>query len=143
MAYASVSSLCLDVNAITASVHVPCRHMRQCMQPYPIRSSRVTGNRSSSLYAGMTTERDFVASAKIEGGGTCKICGAVDHKCMCIALTGKVRDCYNAKVVQLVSTFSNELGSSKKCWEASKWLSASTLLNHCAARQMINVTAVA
>jgi len=69
-----------------------------------MRSSRVTGSLSSSLYAGMTTERDFVASAKIEGGGTCRICGVVAHKCMCIALTRKLLECCNAKVVQLVGT---------------------------------------
>lgn len=37
---------------------------------YPIRSSRVTGNRSSSLYAGIMTDSDFVASEKMDGGGT-------------------------------------------------------------------------
>jgi len=74
------------------------------MQPYPMRSSRVTGSRSSSLYAGMTTERDFVASAKIEGGGTCRICSAVEHKCICIVLTGNLLECCNAKVMRLVGT---------------------------------------
>lgn len=41
-----------------------------------MRSSRVTGKRSSSLYAGMTTDRDFVGSEKMDGGGTCKIAAA-------------------------------------------------------------------
>ena len=39
-----------------------------------MRSSRVNGNRSSSLYAGRTTDSDFVGSEKIDGGGTCKMC---------------------------------------------------------------------
>lgn len=42
-----------------------------CEDAYPVSSANVSPRRSSSLYAGITTDRDFVASEKIDGGGTC------------------------------------------------------------------------
>ena len=37
---------------------------------YPMRSSKLTASLSSSLYAGITTDKDLVGSEKMDGGGT-------------------------------------------------------------------------
>lgn len=46
----------------------PCLSLR--CERYAKVSVRVDGSLSSSLYAGMTIERDFVGSEKIEGAGS-------------------------------------------------------------------------
>lgn len=79
-----------------------------------MRSSRVTGSRSSSLYAGMTTDSDFVGSEKIDGGETYK------GRPRSVATSNYICDGSKGVCSKQALTFSKDDGSSRKCCDDEK-----------------------